>query len=324
MSKINLIILSILILPALALLQGCTSSHRSIYNRYYPNAPNAYKAPGPINDPWQPYIQAAANRFNIPEHWIRAVIQQESGGHQYRNGQPITSSAGAMGLMQLMPTTYADMQQRFNLGSDPFEPYDNIMAGSGYLKVLYDKYGAPSFLAAYNAGPIALENYLNYGRTLPRETRNYVAAITPHLGDYAPLTGPLARYGTKFQRQGHYSPTQHYIAQKSVSNPGNNKQPAAAPHLESLLAAYAAHYGDWTIQIGAFSNLGQARYAATVARQADFKMLQGTRIVTQQVKKSRIILWRSRLQGLSEKNARQSCRNLRIKGLGCTPIAPGH
>ncbi|WP_246091371.1 lytic transglycosylase domain-containing protein [Swingsia samuiensis] len=162
-----------------------------------------YPAPGPASDPWKPYIQEAAQRFSIPEAWIRAVIHQESGGHEYLDGQPITSSAGAMGLMQLMPETYSDMQNTYGLGSDPYDPHDNILAGTGYIKILYRKYGAPAFLVAYNAGPQRLEDYLYSGRPLPEETVNYVANITPNLGNEIALTGPLAAYAGTDQT---YSP----------------------------------------------------------------------------------------------------------------------
>jgi soluble lytic murein transglycosylase-like protein len=57
-------------------------------------------------DRWQPFITEASLRFNVPERWIRAVMQAESGGQTMLNGHPITSNAGAMGLMQVMPGTY--------------------------------------------------------------------------------------------------------------------------------------------------------------------------------------------------------------------------
>jgi D-alanyl-D-alanine carboxypeptidase len=182
-------------------LGGCAASHTSGYDRYYAGS-GAYRAPGTAADPWGPYIHEAARRFAISEQWIRAVIHQESGGHEYLDGQPITSSAGAMGLMQLMPQTYADMQSRFDLGSDPYEPHDNIMAGTGYISILNGKYGAPAFLAAYNAGPQRLEDYLYRGRDLPNETVNYVASITPNLGTEVAMTGPLATYARAEQLQG--------------------------------------------------------------------------------------------------------------------------
>ena len=122
------------------------------------------------------------------------MIQQESGGQEYRYGRPIVSGAGAMGLMQLMPATYADMQAQNSLGDDPFEPHDNIMAGTAYIRLMYDRYGAPAFLAAYNAGPQRLDDYLNTGRSLPNETVDYVASIAPNLGAEVAMSGPLATY----------------------------------------------------------------------------------------------------------------------------------
>ncbi len=153
-----------------------------------------YTPPGPPEDPWGPYIHEAANRFSVPERWIRAVMHQESGGHAYLNGQPITSDAGAAGLMQVMPATYAELQAQYNLGSDPYNPHDNIMAGTAYIREMYDKYGSPAFLAAYNAGPQRVDDYMAGRSNLPNETVNYLAAITPHLGNDVPMTGPLAAY----------------------------------------------------------------------------------------------------------------------------------
>jgi hypothetical protein len=146
----------------------------------------SYPVPGTPEDPWGPYIEEASSRFNVPSGWIRAVMHQESGGNEYLDGQPITSGAGAMGLMQLMPSTYSDLQSQYGLGGDPYDPHDNILAGTAYIRQMYDKYGSPGFLAAYNAGPARVDDYLAGASDLPSETVNYVAAITPHLNDDAP------------------------------------------------------------------------------------------------------------------------------------------
>ncbi len=138
--------------------------------------PASYDPPGPSHDPWGPYIQQASRRFDVPERWIREVMRQESGGRQ-----GALSRAGAMGLMQVMPGTYAELSRRYALGSDPYHPWDNIMAGSAYLREMYELYGSPGFLAAYNAGPRRLEDYLWGSRGLPDETRNYVARIGPRI-----------------------------------------------------------------------------------------------------------------------------------------------
>ena len=153
-----------------------------------------YAPPGPPSDPWGPYIREASTRFVVPEKWIREVMRQESGGHEYINGGLTTSSVGAMGLMQLMPVTYAQMRDRYSLGPDPYAPHDNIMAGTAYIREMYARYGSPGFLAAYNAGPGRLDSYLIGGTPLPHETVGYLASIAPRLGDASAPTGPLAHY----------------------------------------------------------------------------------------------------------------------------------
>ena len=170
----------------LAVLAGCATRQSGLSAsdetaRYLQNARGRYTIPGPPGDPWGPYIREASKRYDVPETWIRALMRQESGGSLYRNGRLITSSAGAMGLMQVMPGTYAELRARHNLGPDPFDPHENIMAGVAYMREMYDMYGSPGFLAAYNAGPNRLDDYLANQRSLPDETRHYVAAIGPSL-----------------------------------------------------------------------------------------------------------------------------------------------
>ena len=171
------------------------AASRSEAGSYRARAARSYPTPGTPDDPWGPDIREAAARFGVPERWIRAVMQQESGGRLIESdGSLITSSTGAMGLMQVMPGTYDMLQQRYQLGSDPYEPHDNILAGAAYIREMYDRYGAPAFLAAYNAGPARLEAYLSGGVPLPEETVNYLASVTPHLGTGTAMSGPLAIY----------------------------------------------------------------------------------------------------------------------------------
>ena len=122
------------------------------------------------------HVSEASQQFGIPERWIYAVIRVESAGRVRA-----VSTAGAMGLMQLMPGTWARQRARFSLGQDPFDPRDNILAGTSYLREMYDRYGAQGFLAAYNAGPGRYEDWLAGRRSLPHETRRYVARIAPLL-----------------------------------------------------------------------------------------------------------------------------------------------
>jgi soluble lytic murein transglycosylase-like protein len=128
---------------------------------------------------WDPTIAQASRRFAVPQAWIRAVLQAESGGRTLLGpNRPIKSSAGALGLMQIMPSTYDDMRKTYRLGPDPFDPHDNIAAGTAYLHWLYGKYGYPEMFAAYNDGPGNLEQRLLDQKLLPLETRNYLARVT--------------------------------------------------------------------------------------------------------------------------------------------------
>jgi len=137
----------------------------------------------PMRDPHTTAIAEASARFAIPAHWIRAVMQVESAGDPRA-----VSHAGAMGLMQVMPGTWAIMRQDNGLGADPFDPRDNILAGTAYLRAMLDRYGTVGgMLAAYNAGPGRYDAYLSRGRPLPAETRTYVAMLAPRLDGTAPL-----------------------------------------------------------------------------------------------------------------------------------------
>ena len=135
---------------------------------------------------WSAYIDEAAARFALPAAWLHGVMQVESGGRTHVGGLPITSAAGAMGLMQVMPTTFADMRARYGLGTDPYDPRTNILAGAAYLREMYDRYGVQHFLAAYNAGPGRIDAWLRGRATLPAETRAYNAALLPRLGFSVP------------------------------------------------------------------------------------------------------------------------------------------
>ncbi|MCP3476452.1 lytic transglycosylase domain-containing protein [Bradyrhizobium sp. CCGUVB1N3] len=139
----------------------------------------------PASDHYATLVAEAARRFGIPESWIRAVMRIESHGDR-----SAVSPKGALGLMQLMPRTWADMRARYGLGPDPFDPHDNILAGAAFLRQLHDRYGSPGFLAAYNAGPRRYEDFRDRHRPLPAETVAYVAAIVPFV-DAERLPGPL-------------------------------------------------------------------------------------------------------------------------------------
>ncbi len=137
-------------------------------------------------DPYAAPIAKASQRFGIPERWIRAVLRAESAGDVRA-----ISAAGALGLMQVMPDTWAGLRARYQLGRDPYDPHDNILAGAAYLREMWDRYGdVAAMLAAYNAGPARYDEHRATGRPLPADTRAYVAALVPVLGGAAASDAP--------------------------------------------------------------------------------------------------------------------------------------
>jgi hypothetical protein len=147
-------------------------------------ASTAQPAVASKSDPFERFVAEAALRFGIPASWIKAIMRAES-----RRALHAVSPKGAMGLMQIMPRTWAGLRSRYRLGADPFDPHDNILAGAAYLRELYDRYGAAGFLAAYNAGPGRYEDHLASGRPLPAETQAYIAALAPLLREDGPAPG---------------------------------------------------------------------------------------------------------------------------------------
>ena len=124
-------------------------------------------APGAVLErtPYGEIIARVSEAHGVDPLLVRALIQVES------NYRPrARSHKGAMGLMQLMPSTAREYKVR-----NPYDPKANIEAGIKHLKSLIDKYGVELALAAYNAGPAAVQRF----KGIPpyRETRNYVAKI---------------------------------------------------------------------------------------------------------------------------------------------------
>ena len=79
------------------------------------------------SDPFSPFDRGGAT-LRLPAAWIRAVSVES-------NGDPrAVSPKGAMGLMQVMPDTWAALRVRYRLGRDPYDPHDNIMAGAAYIR----------------------------------------------------------------------------------------------------------------------------------------------------------------------------------------------
>ncbi len=180
-------------------------------------------------DPHAAAIAEASARFAIPEPWIRAVIAVESAGNPRA-----VSPAGAMGLMQVMPGTWAMLRDQHGLGDDPFDPGDNILAGTAYLRAMLDRYGnIGAMLAAYNAGPGRYDAYLETGRPLPAETRAYVAALAPRLHGTAPA--PRQPHASDWREAG------LFVGIPAAEPPQAEGDPdAPAPHRETLSPAPAS------------------------------------------------------------------------------------
>jgi hypothetical protein len=170
-----------------------------------PHSPSAFEqelAMGPkaLIDRWQPFIEEASQRFNLPVSWIRAVVQRESGGRtMMAEATPITSRVGALGIMQVMPQTYDQMRAQYDLGADPNNPHDNVIAGTAYLQWLYKRYGFPQMFAAYNDGPGNFDRHLSGARDLPPETVAYLAQMTDGLSE------PRARTRKRLVREARVS-----------------------------------------------------------------------------------------------------------------------
>ena len=291
----------------------------------------------------------------MPVRWVRAVMRQESGGRLYEGGQLITSPVGAMGLMQVMPPTFDELRARYGFGDDPYDPHDNILAGTAYIRELYDVYGAPGFLAAYNAGPGRLDDYLTRNRPLPDETRHYVSRIAPNLQGDQPsrISGgqalainqipmdipPGPRYPRRWREpqavalaENHSRRVSGYrreeVATRTLPEPPARAQYASAQvpqkkggfHLISRAVAdtlplHGPGTGGWAVQVGAFASQTMARSAAQGAQAHS-----GGRVAVGSVQQNRTVLYRARVVGLSHEQAVQTCG--KVHGRNCLVLSP--
>lgn len=333
---------------AAALLSGCSSSPS---DRTGPAAQGGYTG-GLSGDPWASHIAEASQRFDVPEPWIRAVMKVESGGRTHMNGRPIVSRAGAMGLMQVMPSTYEELRVKHGLGSDPFEPRDNILAGTAYLREMYEKFGSPGFLAAYNAGPGRYGEYLTGDRGLPSETRNYVAMISPQIDGihpsrriadtlYAAATPPAVPSRTVVAVAAPPPRARSVItasaapvpiapvpaAPRVAAAPIQVAQVAAppvpAPPIQRVAVAPAGGpSGDWGIQVGAFRSPTESNKAVEDARRAVPDLLSPARVYVMEVNTPAGRLYRARLVGVTSASADRACARLTSQGSACMTVSP--
>lgn len=151
------------ILGLLSLLYGCSGAG------YLPYSPHALN-PSEIHS----LVLGASHSNGVPEGLIHAVLMAESAGDP-----SAISSAGAQGLMQLMPGTSAGCGI-----ANPFDPVENVSCGSGYLRAMLDRYhnNVALAVAAYNAGPGAVDRY--HGIPPYAETQAYVTRVLTAYRDY--------------------------------------------------------------------------------------------------------------------------------------------
>jgi soluble lytic murein transglycosylase-like protein len=136
-------------------------------------------------------IRDASLRFAVPKRLIESVIQQESA-----YDPDAVSYKGAMGLMQLMPATARELGVRC-----PFDPRENVLGGTRYLRALRDRLGGwPRAVAAYHAGPARIER-----GGMPGSTRRYLARVLRGWNGRrawrSPLSGASTPLGMRLEKK---------------------------------------------------------------------------------------------------------------------------
>jgi hypothetical protein len=349
-AKLKLAVRSVASVSVLSILAACAGHTPTVTSGltatqeaavYRSHAKANYAPPGPPTDPWGPYVFEASKRFDVPDLWIREVMRVESGGYQFRaSGELTTSPVGAMGLMQLMPETYDEMRGRYALGDDAFDPHNNILAGAAYIREMYDAFGSPGFLAAYNAGPARLADYLTRNRGLPDETRRYVYMIGSRIGGVFPVSrspaeqlavnqlpisipaGPrwarhtvsvASRERRRHEAQARYAAQQRHnrpAAPVEVAEaPDPRSTPHAAPHIHMALATSHGGFHLISPAMAAEPVHGSAAMGAHATHHpaAPSNGHAGTSLPA--VKSSHATVSRARLASAVHESAAHTCRN---------------
>ncbi len=366
--RVPAIIRAVTTAAVLSVLAACSGANMPVVNqsheaaRYASRARSDYVQPGPPEDPWGPYVSEASTRFDVPQRWICEVMRVELGGKMFQNGHLITSWVGAMGLMQVMPDTYDELRSRYDLSDDAYDPHNNILAGTAYMREMYDIYGSPGFLAAYNAGPKRLDDYLSNTRPLPEETRRYVAMIGPYIMDSHPVSRSPAedyamndlpvvipaglRYGRAVQ-----------VAQARPAAPGGASADGPGVRADRLPYAGAAACADpdgrWLshhrVRIGGASGsfrrrrrrpsrcsavarppeLGgagrrfrQSGQAREAVGDAKHRVSSAGTSAVSTVRQGHGILYRARLTGMSRSAAVEACQKLTRSRTNCIVLSP--
>ena len=145
----------------------------SIYLKEKPKVIQRYASSEKYDD----LISDASERYGVSFPLLKAIIKAESDFDPHA-----VSKKGATGLMQIMPENFKPLGIR-----DPFDPWQNINAGARYFKQMYDRFKGKLALslAAYNAGPTAVDHY----KTIPpyEETEEYVRRVMKYYYNYKNL-----------------------------------------------------------------------------------------------------------------------------------------
>ena len=246
-----------------------------------------------------------------------------------------------MGLMQVMPRTYDMLRQRYGLGGDPYEPHDNIMAGTAYIREMYDRYGSPGVPGRLQCrtGPAGS---ICPAATAARRDGELPRQGGPNLGTDIAATGPLAMYaggdtatapmtaelrrpvGARLRRRraGHRRRADrhaHGIRWGCRYPPGRGDGGHAAA------ADTGRRRGDPAGRLGhpgrRLCRSGDFRDAIARARAHAAELLAGTQPAIMPVQ-SAGVLYRARLVGLSAESAAAACARLSGVGMDCFTVPP--